>query len=91
MTLCANDVCFNGLTNDYDIYILSFGQDEDGMAITFSASVFFFDGNREEEGFREEEGEEEEAMGGGSGGGGCLLYTSPRPLDRHRSRMPSSA
>ena len=42
MTLCANDVCFNGLTNDYDIYILSFGQDEDGMAMTFSASVFLF-------------------------------------------------
>ena len=23
--------------------------------------------------------------------GGCLLYTSPSPRDRHRSRMPSSA
>ena len=22
---------------------------------------------------------------------GCLLYTSPSPRDRHRSRMPSSA
>ena len=26
-----------------------------------------------------------------SGGGGCLLYTSPSPRDRQRSRMPSSA
>ena len=25
------------------------------------------------------------------GGGGCLLYTSPSPRDRTRSRMPSSA
>ena len=24
-------------------------------------------------------------------GNGCLLYTSPRPRDRTRSRMPSSA
>ena len=24
-------------------------------------------------------------------GGGCLLYTSPSPRDRTRSRMPSSA
>ena len=23
--------------------------------------------------------------------GGCLLYTSPSPRDKHRSRMPSSA
>ncbi|KAK7111711.1 HHIP-like protein 1 [Littorina saxatilis] len=30
VTLCGDDVCFNGLTNDYDIHILSFGQDEDG-------------------------------------------------------------
>ena len=31
--------------------------------------------------------------GGGYGGGsyGCLLYTSPSPRDRTRSRMPSSA
>ena len=25
------------------------------------------------------------------GGGGCLLYTSPSPRDRQKSRMPSSA
>ena len=25
------------------------------------------------------------------GAGGCLLYTSPSPRDRTRSRMPSSA
>ena len=33
------------------------------------------------------------ALGGGgvSACGGCLLYTSPSPRDRHRSRMPSSA
>ena len=40
------------------------------------------------------------ARGGGGGGkaaaarysgGGCLLYTSPSPRDRTRSRMPSSA
>ena len=29
--------------------------------------------------------------GGGSKGGGCLLYTSPSPRDRQKSRMPSSA
>ena len=30
--------------------------------------------------------------GGPDGGdGGCLLYTSPSPRDRTRSRMPSSA
>ena len=28
---------------------------------------------------------------GDPGGGGCLLYTSPSPRDRTRSRMPSSA
>ena len=28
-------------------------------------------------------------MGGGDGG--CLLYTSPSPQDRQKSRMPSSA
>ena len=27
----------------------------------------------------------------GDGGGACLLYTSPSPRDRTRSRMPSSA
>src|SRR5674476_584712 len=26
-----------------------------------------------------------------SGAGGCLLYTSPSPRDRQKSRMPSSA
>ena len=32
------------------------------------------------------------SSGGGRGGrGGCLLYTSPSPRDRTRSRMPSSA
>ena len=34
------------------------------------------------------------SIGGGSGGGGggtCLLYTSPSPRDRQKSRMPSSA
>ena len=29
--------------------------------------------------------------GGGGGGGGCLLYTSPSPRDRQKSRMASSA
>ena len=29
--------------------------------------------------------------GGQVGFGGCLLYTSPSPRDRTRSRMPSSA
>ena len=28
---------------------------------------------------------------GGGKGGACLLYTSPSPRDRIRSRMPSSA
>ena len=28
---------------------------------------------------------------GGPTAGSCLLYTSPRPRDRTRSRMPSSA
>ena len=28
---------------------------------------------------------------GGTGAYGCLLYTSPSPRDRTRSRMPSSA
>ena len=28
---------------------------------------------------------------GQPGGGGCLLYTSPSPRDRQKSRMPSSA
>ena len=27
----------------------------------------------------------------GTGGDGCLLYTSPSPRDRQKSRMPSSA
>ena len=31
-------------------------------------------------------------QGGGNGGhNGCLLYTSPSPRDRQKSRMPSSA
>ena len=30
-------------------------------------------------------------MKGGAAGGGCLLYTSPSPRDRQKSRMPSSA
>ena len=29
--------------------------------------------------------------GDGGNGGSCLLYTSPSPRDRTRSRMPSSA
>ena len=34
-----------------------------------------------------------EPLGGGGHAGGqvCLLYTSPSPRDRTRSRMPSSA
>ena len=28
---------------------------------------------------------------GGPDGGDCLLYTSPSPRDRQKSRMPSSA
>ena len=31
------------------------------------------------------------AIGPGIGQGTCLLYTSPSPRDRTRSRMPSSA
>ena len=31
------------------------------------------------------------AVGGTAHGGACLLYTSPSPRDRTRSRMPSSA
>ena len=31
------------------------------------------------------------AMGTSVGSGACLLYTSPSPRDRTRSRMPSSA
>ena len=31
------------------------------------------------------------AIGESVMGGGCLLYTSPSPRDRQRSRMPSSA
>ena len=34
---------------------------------------------------------EEVAVGVGGGGETCLLYTSPSPRDRTRSRMPSSA
>lgn len=30
LSLCGTDVCFNGLTNNYDKYILSFGEDQDG-------------------------------------------------------------
>ena len=33
----------------------------------------------------------EAANGGAANGGSCLLYTSPSPRDRTRSRMPSSA
>ena len=41
-------------------------------------------------------GVEEDAPASSAGGGniagiGCLLYTSPSPRDRTRSRMPSSA
>ena len=33
-----------------------------------------------------------DSSGDSSGtGGGCLLYTSPSPRDRQKSRMPSSA
>ena len=32
-----------------------------------------------------------QASGDASLSGGCLLYTSPSPRDRTRSRMPSSA
>ena len=38
---------------------------------------------------REERGMINEA--GGSAGNLCLLYTSPSPRDRQKSRMPSSA
>ena len=31
------------------------------------------------------------ALGGGYPKGSCLLYTSPSPRDRQKSRMPSSA
>ena len=30
-------------------------------------------------------------VAGGGSGSGCLLYTSPSPRDRQKSRMPSSA
>ena len=33
----------------------------------------------------------EGVMGGLGGFGACLLYTSPSPRDRQKSRMPSSA
>ena len=36
-------------------------------------------------------GIEQAQMVGQEGVGGCLLYTSPSPRDRTRSRMPSSA
>ena len=57
----------------------------------------------EEEKEKEEEAEEAEkrvgsatypswvAVKGNEGRGGCLLYTSPSPRDRQKSRMPSSA
>ena len=35
--------------------------------------------------------EDLDAGGDGDDHGGCLLYTSPSPRDRTRSRMPSSA
>ena len=28
--MCGDDVCFNGLTNEYPTKILSFGEDDDG-------------------------------------------------------------
>ena len=34
---------------------------------------------------------DESGSGSGTGGESCLLYTSPSPRDRTRSRMPSSA
>lgn len=30
LSLCGDDVCLNGLTNDFEHYIMSFGQDADG-------------------------------------------------------------
>ena len=44
-------------------------------------------GRVRELGYDVEEGQES----GGAGAQGCLLYTSPSPRDRTRSRMPSSA
>ena len=35
--------------------------------------------------------DDKDAAGGGMPPGGCLLYTSPSPRDRQKSRMPSSA
>ena len=40
---------------------------------------------------REYEGGDDGARVSSSGGSGCLLYTSPSPRDRQKSRMPSSA
>ena len=37
------------------------------------------------------EGKVSLVIGGGSGHYPCLLYTSPSPRDRQKSRMPSSA
>ncbi|KAK7506765.1 hypothetical protein BaRGS_00002240, partial [Batillaria attramentaria] len=30
LTFCGNDVCLNGLTNEFQKYVMSFGQDDDG-------------------------------------------------------------
>ena len=38
-----------------------------------------------------EEGFNKGVIRGGTGSSNCLLYTSPSPRDRTRSRMPSSA
>ena len=63
----------------------------------YTAKVDFYDGIYEDEVYVEDDCEYCDGTGYGSedcytcGGSGCLLYTSPSPRDRTRSRMPSSA
>ena len=49
------------------------------------------DGGSGSPSFRREKFIEFGGPDGGDGGKGCLLYTSPSPRDRQKSRMPSSA
>ena len=32
--MCGSDVCFNGLSSNYERNILSFGEDDDGMSLS---------------------------------------------------------
>ena len=84
-------VSFVPLSDGRSMYSTNDENVQRGLERHYNFNKLFFLSESEEQNEAESETAKDDTIDDGANDDGCLLYTSPSPRDRQKSRMPSSA